>query len=270
MKQNTPNILFTILLIVTSLLLVVSFFLIKTENNIAEQITALKEIYLCTEQASDLNEAYFHDYIINQNELKNIWWNTIINQSGLSILFTAIILFITISISWMTQNQIENRYKENIKESERQLKDSILDVSCILNRHRGSFGAVCISNETEESHLFACLNSFNNLKVLTRNDFEEIYINDLKSLASRIWLTIHNKIRDGKQSKEEIKAMTNIFFQRIQNKIDRNSIIEYIYICRDNMKAAYLNDDAQAEKVLLDEEIMNFIKKTYVIRKFNG
>jgi hypothetical protein len=91
----------------------------------------------------------------------------------------------------------------------------------------------------------------------------------LKTLANKIWLTIHNKILDGKQSKEEIKTMTSIFFQRIQNEIDRNSIIEYINIYRNDMKLAYPNDDAQTEKVILDEEIMNFINsKTHVIRKF--
>ncbi|GHU06547.1 hypothetical protein FACS1894147_13250 [Spirochaetia bacterium] len=161
MGQKTSNVLSWILLIIFVFLIGVSFFLIKREGEIADQIAELKEIYLCSEQASDLNMVYFDKYITNQNELKSLWWNTIINQGGLSIIFTVVVIVVTGSISFMTQNNIENQYKKNIEEGKQKLKDSILDVSCILNQHKGTFGAYMISDEAEESHLFACIIPFN-------------------------------------------------------------------------------------------------------------
>lgn len=191
------NILVGILILIVALLISGVVFIIFEEESLQNQIIELKEIALNMDtgsfENSDLGE-YLQNYIIAQNEMKNLWWHTIINQSGLSIIFTAIILIISFSMNLITQSQIEKRYDEKMKENNKRYdeiliennkysRDIITDYNLILEAHQGSFGAFAIGNEVLLGNYFSQLNSYQQLKVLSKEDFKKNYYMDLKVLG---------------------------------------------------------------------------------------
>jgi len=237
-------------LILISAVLILIFIVIGKEMRIQSQIYDLNELFIShpIEQNNiDISkyEKYIEEYILNQRNLKEMWWNTIINQSGLSILFTIITLFITVSLSWITQNQIQDRYKKDLQNTTRYANDITADVLTVTRVYSGPPGMV--SYEEVNNIAFNKINIFNQLKILTRESLDELYYESLENLSSKLWGIFqgpYNKIATAEMSQipgphkvmeydepirfNEIENEIKSIFYRITDPGDRVRIIEFM------------------------------------------
>ncbi len=243
--EKTKNLSLSFLIIALVITIALAVWLQINLFNTNNAISELKELFMISNERIFLSETldiekyenYINDYILNQKNIDKLWWNTIFNQSGLSIIFTAIILFLTITISWITQNQIESKYKSEIQNVKNYSTDLMNDVLLISNSHSGSFGAFLMAEEHYLQNAISKVNIFNNLQILKREQLLDLYHKDLEGLAHQVYSALHKIIHKNKDL-EVIKRFESIMLQ-VENDYDKKELSPYVIDIIIDKKSTY-------------------------------
>jgi hypothetical protein len=253
------NIIFRILVVVILLLLIWVFI---RENQIKSQIIEANKLFLKDPQIPEnldlaKYESYVNEYIINQKHLKSNWWDTIINQSGLSIIFTAVVLFITVTFSFFTQSQIDNKfkqieetYKKDIQDSDMKLYDTINDVILIVQSHNISMYPEEYRLGKHDDYVLEKLNKYNDLKHLNRESLDSIYQVDVYDAGILIGSQINQEIDNTLSKKVEIQPGRGPKGETYNGDFDIDVIRNEIIKC---VKAIHAPEDKKAIIPIIEE-----------------
>jgi hypothetical protein len=275
MKKSYFLIFIVLIVIMISLL---SYSIVR-DIKVQNQIYELNQLFLenpMEQENIDLEkyESYIQNYILNQKNLKEMWWNTIINQSGLSIIFTAIVLFLTVSLSWITQHNIQEQYKKDLDKTTKYTEEIISDVM-LFSKYHTERPAFFKSYGDDIEISINRLNSYNLLKILNREKLEESYFQDLDYCAKNMWQLFQEPVQkifmESKSKKENEKLKIQNFmepikfgsikqkiedsFNRITNNIDRVNIIDFL--------EKYQNEqpwNPQENRKILNCEVFDYLK----------
>ncbi|HBE80374.1 MAG TPA: hypothetical protein DDW65_21715 [Firmicutes bacterium] len=267
-----------ILTIVISLTLLTVAILFQVENwNCANQIrmdlaksNTARNFFGCQE--------IIDKYIANQEYLKENWWNTIINQSGLSIIVTLIVLLITFTFNFTYKQELNEKFDKKIND----LNDNYIsklkglevystnvtkEIKKVLIEHRGSLNAKLYKYHQILEKYIKRLNSLSELKTLDKNDFIDLYTEDVKSISIGFTnLLTKNEpilINDGiKLSSEEKISQSIDLFYKIEKDEDRTNVYDYLKYYKNSL------DESTANKDNI-ELFLTKIEKIFNIRNFD-
>lgn len=148
-SKNTDKLIFYIiaaLLVITISILGYSVYL---QNQTIDQQNNLREIIINNDQ--NINKEEITQYITNQENLKDMWWHTIINQSGLSVITTLIVLLVTISIGYLYKSNMDQEYKLELEKMKQRNNKFIRELIVLQNSqgelNRGMSGPNQVEND---------------------------------------------------------------------------------------------------------------------------
>lgn len=181
--------LFSITMLVSLSLIVVG---IRLQNTVWENTNKLK---FDLAKSMHYSEDKLENYISNQEYLKKQWWNTIINQSGLSVIVTLIVLIVTISFGYINKQNIDEQHKIRDEQHKIRIEES-------NNKYALKIRELEESNQKVINDLLMLLTEYieSPTCVIKYYDVLKTNINrlnsflDLKTLNKDITYKLHNKI----------------------------------------------------------------------------
>lgn len=223
---------------------------IKQQNN-------LKELIINNDQ--NINNEQITQYITNQENLKDMWWHTIINQSGLSIITTLIVLLITISIGYLYKSNMDQEYKSELERMKQRSNKFIRELIILQNSqgelNRGFSGPKQVENDIEV--YIKRLNSINRLNNRLSNIIKKedtlLYLKN--SINGFVKYSISYK-----KNYDEDGTKTLFFFNQIKEKKHKNKIIDNLI----NKKTKYEKEDRNENIIKHCNELIDLLQKEVI------
>ena len=219
-----------IISIVAALLLIaISIFgySVYLQNQTINQQNNLKELIINNDQ--NINNEQINQYITNQENLKDMWWHTIINQSGLSIITTLIVLLITASIGYLYKSNMDKEYKLEL-EKMKQRNNKFIRELIILQNNQGEISSGMSGPKTSEKDIKLYVRRINSVDRLNQELEDIVKENDTSFL---IETTIQNFIKESvihKMNYNNSAKSIVFFFNQIKNNMYKNKIINCLII----------------------------------------
>ena len=259
MNKFTIVIISTITLLITS----VSFWYMSNKyNNILEENNTIKELLLKTNNPKikyKINYNKINEYIKNQNHFKNLWWHTIINQSGLSIIMTLIVLIVTITVAAISKQSIDDKLKTELEKAEE--KNNILAGKLVILfstyiKYIPESIAQGLPMEGKIDYFIEKIIMLSDIKKKCNIEIEYLNteISHLSNLYIEAYLSTYEDIKkDGNYLIQKLKMINNIAIKK--------QIINDIKYEKERNKAIQNND----EKTEKTEKLINILEQKCLI-----
>jgi hypothetical protein len=223
---------------------------INQQNNLRE---------LIVENSQNINNEQIDQYLSGQNNLKNMWWHTIINQSGLSIITTLIVLIITTSVGYLYKTNMDKEYQLELEKIKQQNNEFIRELILLQNSqgelNRGLSGQKQVENDIEV--YVRRLNGINRLNSKLSNIIKKedtlLYLNN--SINGFVKYSIANIM-----NYDEDSLKTIFFFNQIKNNEHQNKIIDYLI----NKKETYEKQEGKEKQVKYCNELIDLLQKDVI------
>jgi len=156
---------------------------IKYQHSLMNNIDSLKNIIVHNSAAS-VSNAELKEFSLNLSYYKDLWFNTIINQGGISIIFTLIILLITLTTGYFMNQNFDNKFKSELDKLKIDNENGAKDLFNLIKNHIGSGKIIYMrTGEEEYERLIGAINGFEELNIYKTKDFEELYNSDIKEFS---------------------------------------------------------------------------------------
>jgi len=242
------------LLVITISILGYSVYL---QNQTIDQQNNLREIIINNDQ--NINKEQITQYITNQENLKDMWWHTIINQSGLSVITTLIVLLVTISIGYLYKSNMDQEYKLELEKMKQRNNKFIRELIVLQNSqgelNRGMSGPNQVENDIKVyvKRLNSITRLNNKLSNIIVKEDTLLYLKN--SINGFVKYSIVNK-----KNYDEDGSKTLFFFNQINNKEHKNKIIDKLIKKRNK----YKNEDGKENIVKHCNELIELLQKEVI------
>lgn len=246
--------------ILAALLLVSILFLgfsIYLQNQTIDQQNNLRELIISNDQ--NINNKQINQYITNQENLKDMWWNTIINQSGLSIITTLIVLIITTSVGWIYKSNMDKEYKLELEKMKQRNNKFIRELIVLQNSqgelNRGMSGPNQVENDIKVyvKRLNSITRLNNKLSNIIVKEDTLLYLKN--SINGFVKYSIVNK-----KNYDEDGSKTLFFFNQIKNREHKSKIIDNLI----NRKDKHEKEDGKENIVKHCNELIELLQKEVI------
>ena len=192
------------------------WYIMDVQNNLHNDVISLKGTIIESSKPKISNKE-LQDYVFNLSYHKDLWYNTLFSLGGISIIFTLIVLLITITTGYIVNQKYDDKFENEYNKIKSMNEASTNDLIMLITNHIGAEKVFARDLDKEYSRMCNAINSYNYLKHFSREDLIDIYNMDIIEFSNSLIGSIING---------NIEYIDYYF--EIEKEYDQKKILQYI------------------------------------------